>query len=291
MILGITGATGFVGHHVEKAVQERGDTIVRFSRHPRSNDRFFSAAISPNVNGCEGIVHLAGESIFGLWTPPKRREILESRRQGTRRLVEGIANARVRPRVLVCASAIGYYGDRGERLLDELSSQGKGFLANVVHAWEQEALQAEHYGVRVVCLRFGLVLGNDGGFLKKAVPFFCRGLGTQLGSGTQWMSCIHVEDLAQMILLCLQEEKLSGVINAVMPTPITNKDFTQTLAQTVHRSAFLQAPAWLLRFLLGDFSHLLLDSQRVTPKRALEAGFQWQYPTVEEALKKITKSF
>ncbi|MCX6958401.1 MAG: TIGR01777 family oxidoreductase [Verrucomicrobiae bacterium] len=284
MILGITGATGFVGHHVEKAAQARGDTVIRFSRHPKKGDLFFSTSTAPRLHGCEGIVHLAGESIFGLWTPSKRRKILESRRQGTRRLVEGIANARLRPRVLVCASGIGYYGDRGERELDESSSQGKGFLADVVHAWEQEALQAEHYGVRVVCLRFGLVLGNDGGFLKKAVPFFRRRLGTQLGSGTQWMSCIHVEDLTQMILWCLQEEKLSGIINAVMPTPITNKDFTQTLAQAVHRPAFLKAPAWLLRFLLGDFSRLLLDSQRVLPKRAMEAGFQWQYPTVEEAL-------
>jgi uncharacterized protein (TIGR01777 family) len=287
MILGITGATGFIGQHVTKAAQERGDTVIRFSRHPKKGDRFFTAATSPNLHGCEGIVHLAGESIFGLWTPPKRRKILESRRQGTRRLVEGIAHARIRPRVLVCASAIGYYGDRGEGLLNESSSQGKGFLANVVHAWEQEALQAEHYGVRVICLRFGLVLGKEGGFLNKAVPFFRGRLGTQLGSGTQWMSCIHVEDLTQMILWCLQNEKLSGIINAVMPTPITNKDFTQSLAQAVHRSAFLKIPAWLLRFLLGDFSHLLLASQRVLPKRATEAGFQFQYSNIKEALKNI----
>ena len=285
MILGITGATGFVGHHVEKAAQARGDTVIRFSRHPKKEDCFFSTSTAPRLNACEGIIHLAGESIFGLWTPSKRHKILESRRQGTRRVVEGIANARVRPRVLVTASAIGYYGDRGETLLDESSSQGKGFLANVVHAWEREALEAEHYGVRVVCLRFGLVLGNDGGFLKKAVPFFRCRLGAQLGSGTQWMSCIHVEDLTQMILWCLQEEKLSGIINAVMPTPITNKDFTKTLAEAVHRPAFLKTPEWLLHFLLGNFSHLLLDSQRVLPKRATEAGFQFKYPSVEEALK------
>lgn len=284
MILGITGATGFIGHHVEKAAQARGDTVIRFSRRPKKGERFFNTSTAPRLHGCEGIVHLAGESIFGLWTPAKRCKILESRRQGTRRLVEAIANAPVRPRVLVCASAIGYYGDRGESLLRESSSQGKGFLANVVRAWEQEALQAEHYGIRVVCLRFGLVLGNDGGFLKKAIPFFRRRLGTQLGSGMQWMSCIHVNDLTQMILWCLQEEKAQGVINAVMPTPITNKDFTKALAQAVKRSAFLKIPAWLLHFLLGDFSHLLLDSQRVVPKRALEAGFQWQYPNVEEAL-------
>jgi len=285
MILGITGATGFIGHHVEKATQARGDTVIRFSRRPKKGDRLFTTSTIPNVSGCDAVVHLAGESIFGLWTPAKRCKILESRRQGTRRLVEGIANAPVRPRVLVCASAIGYYGNRGENLLDESSSQGKGFLANVVHAWEQEAFQAEHYGVRVVCLRFGLVLGNDGGFLKKAVPFFRCGLGTQLGSGAQWMSCIHVEDLTQMILWCLQEEKIRGIVNAAMPTPITNQDFTKTLAHAVHRPAFLKIPAGLLQFFLGDFSHLLLDSQRVIPKRALEAGFPFRYPSVEEALR------
>lgn len=152
-------------------------------------------------------------------------------------------------------------------------------------AWEQEALQANHYGVRVACLRFGLVLGKEEGLLKKMIPFFRCGLGTQLGSGKQWMSCIHIEDLAQLILWCLQEEKLSGIINAVMPAPITNKAFTKALAQAVDRSAFLTIPTWILRFFLGDSSHLLLDSQRVIPKRALEAGFQWKYPTIEGALK------
>jgi uncharacterized protein (TIGR01777 family) len=284
MILGITGASGFVGRHVETEGRQRGDTVIRFSRHPQSGDRLFHSSITPMLSGCEGVVHLAGESILGLWTSSKRQKILESRLQGTRRLVEGIANASVKPRVLVSASAIGYYGDRGESLLDESSSRGEGFLADVANAWEKEALQAERYGVRVVCLRFGLVLGQGGGFLQKALTAFRYGLGAELGSGAQWMSCIHVEDLAQMIIWCLQEERVSGVINAVMPTPITHANFTQTLAQAVHRRAILKIPAWLLRLVLGEFSHLFLDSQRVLPKRALEEKFPFHYPTVEKAL-------
>lgn len=290
MILGITGATGFIGHHIEQATRERVNAVIRFSRHPKKEDRLFNISTIPDVNGCDALIHLAGESIFGLWTKSKRKKILESRREGMRRLVEGITTASARPKVLVSASGIGYYGDRGEALLNEASERGDGFLADVVHAWEEEALQAQQLGVRVVCLRFGLVLGSHGGFLNKAVPFFRCGLGTELGSGKQWMSCIHIDDLTRMIFWCLQEEKVSGIVNAVMPTPITNKDFTNALAQTVHRPAFLKIPAWALRFFLGDFSHLLLDSQRVIPQRALEAGFQWEYPNVEEALKNILQA-
>lgn len=291
MQLGITGATGFVGGYVEKAARERGDEVIRFSRHPKKEDRFFTISKIPDVNRCEALIHLAGEPIFGLWTKLKKEKILESRREGTRRLVEGIANAQIRPRVLICASAIGYYGNRADEILEESSSKGSGFLADVAEAWEQEACQAERYGVRVVSLRFGLVLGKEGGFLKKTLPFFCCGLGTQLGSGKQWMSCIHLEDLSRMILWCIQEEKLSGAINAVMPTPITNQDFTKTLAATLHRPAFLKIPESALRFSLGDFSHIFLDSQRVVPKRALETGFQFQYQTVEEALNMLSRAF
>lgn len=289
MQLGITGATGFVGGYVEKAARERGDEIIRFSRHPKKEDRLFTTSKIPDVNGCEAFIHLAGEPIFGLWTKSKKEKILESRREGTRSLVEGIANAQIRPRVLICASAIGYYGNRADEILEESSSKGSGFLADVAEAWEHEARQAERYGVRVVSLRFGLVLGKEGGFLKKALPFFRCGLGTQLGSGKQWMSCIHLEDLSRMILWCLQEEKLSGAINAVMPTPITNQAFTKTLAASLHRPTFLKIPAWAPRFFLGDFSHIFLDSQRVVPKRALKTGFQFQYQTAEEALNMLSR--
>ncbi len=290
MQLGITGATGFIGGYVAKAARERGDEVIRFLRHQKKEDRLFTTSEIPDINGCEAFIHLAGESIFGLWTTSKRQKILESRREGTRRLVEGIANAQIRPRVLICASAIGYYGNRANEILEESSSKGSGFLADVAEAWEQEALQAERYGVRVICLRFGLVLGRNGGFLKKALPFFRCSLGTQFGSGQQWMSCIHIEDLVRMIFWCLQEEKVRGIFNAVMPTSITNKNFTKALAKTIHRPTFLKIPSWALRFFLGNFSHLLLDSQRVIPKRALEEGFQWKYSNVTEALESILQT-
>ena len=163
MIIGITGASGFAGRYLEYKAQQHGDQVIRFSRYPKNNSRFFNSSTIPDVNGCDVLIHLAGESIFGLWTQSKRQKILESRREGTRRLVEGIKQAKQKPRVLISASAIGYYGDQGERTLTESSPQGKGFLADVVHAWEEEALQAEKIGVRVVCLRFGLLLGHDGG--------------------------------------------------------------------------------------------------------------------------------
>lgn len=338
MQVGITGATGFIGHHVEQALRARGDSVIRFSRHPKNvsvrqnghlrednfqskrvspaicncvckltgtdpiaqpnlpaslqsseripknQDRLFSTSTIPDVNGCDALIHLAGESIFGFWTKTKRKKILESRREGTRRIVEGVATASTRPKILICASAIGYYGDRGDEILEETSSKGSGFLEEVTSAWEEEARQAEKLGVRVVSLRFGLVLGKDGGFLKKALPFFRWGLGTELGNGRQWMSCIHIEDLVRLILWCFQEEKANGVFNAVMPTPIINHDFTKALAEAVHRPALLSVPAWILHLSLGDFSHLLLDSQRVIPKRALKAGFQFRYSTVEAAL-------
>lgn len=161
MKIGITGATGFVARHIIKAAREYGDTLIHFSRHPKKEERLFNTSITPDVNDCEALIHLAGEPIFGLWTRSKRKKILESRSEGTRRLVEAITKATIKPRVLVCASAIGYYGDRAEEILEESSSKGSGFLAEVASAWEQEARQAEKYGVRVVSLRFGLILEHN----------------------------------------------------------------------------------------------------------------------------------
>jgi uncharacterized protein len=236
-----------------------------------------------DVSGCEGVVHLAGESIMGLWTREKRRKILESRVEGTRRLVEGIAQAAVKPRVLVSASAIGYYGDTGDHLVTEDSPPGHGFLSEVTQAWETEAMKAEQFGTRVVRLRIGMVLGR-GGAMKLIGPIFRAGLGGRLGSGRQGMSCIAVEDLARMVAEGLRNNAISGPVNAVMTEPMTNAEFTRTLASVVHRPAFFPVPAFALRLLLGDLSHLLLDSQRVLPGRFAQLGFRYRFPTVEAAL-------
>ena len=283
MIIGITGGTGFIGHAVRRALQKQGDSTVLFSRRAGEGRRLFSLTQPLDVSGCDGLVHLAGESILGLWTREKRRRILESRVEGTRRLIEGIAAAPVRPRVLVSASAIGYYGDTGDRVVDETSPAGTGFLAEVAQAWEAEAIKAEAYGVRVVRLRIGFVLGRDGGAMKLIKPVFRLGLGGRLGSGRQWMSCIEIADLAAMVMTCLHDDSLSGPVNAVMPEPVTNAEFTRALARSAHRPAPFPAPAFALRLVLGDLSHLLLDSQRVVPRVMKKKGFDWMRPHLEES--------
>ena len=287
MIIGITGGTGFIGGVVRQASLARGDEVILFSRRGGAGRRRFSFSSPLDVSGCEGLVHLAGESIIGLWTREKRRKILESRVEGTRRLVEGIAAAPVKPQVLVSASAIGFYGDTGERIADEESPAGTGFLAEVAQAWESEARQAEQYGVRVVRLRVGFVLGRDGGAMKLIKPIFRAGLGGRLGSGRQWMSCIEIEDLAAMVVECLRNESISGPVNAVMPDPVTNALFTKEASRTAHRPALFPAPAFALRLALGDLSHLMLDSLRVVPKRLTELGFPFRFGNVGTAMDEV----
>lgn len=290
MIIGITGGTGFIGRAVTRAAEAQGDGVILFSRRGGDGRRLFSLAKPPDVSGCDGLVHLAGESILGLWTRAKRRRIVESRVEGTRRLVEGIAAAPVKPRVLVSASAIGYYGDTADRISDEDSPAGTGFLAEVAHAWEREAVKAESLGVRVVRLRIGFVLSGDGGALTLIRPVFRLGFGGRLGSGRQWMSCIGIEDLAAMILRCLHDDSLSGPVNAVMPEPVTSGDFTRAMAAAVHRPALFPVPSFALKLLLGDLSHLLLDSQRVVPGRLLKAGFSYRLPAVRPALEEMIRT-
>jgi uncharacterized protein (TIGR01777 family) len=287
MIIGITGGTGFIGKGVRHAAEARGDGVVLFSRRGGAGRRAFSFTSPLDVSGCDGLVHLAGESIIGLWTHEKRRRILESRVQGTRRLVEGIAAATVKPRVLVNASAIGFYGDTGEGIVDEDSRAGTGFLSEVAQAWEAEAIKAEDLGVRVVRLRIGFVLGRDGGAMKLIKPVFRMGLGGRLGSGRQWMSCIEIADLAAMVMTCLHDGSISGPVNAVMPEPVTNGDFTKAAARAAHRPALFPAPAFALRLGLGDLSHLMLDSQRVISKRLADFGFHYRFGTVDSAMKEV----
>jgi uncharacterized protein (TIGR01777 family) len=287
MIIGITGGTGFIGHAVRRNLEAQGDSTILFSRRGGAGRRPFSVSYPLDVSGCEGLVHLAGESILGLWTKEKRRRILESRVEGTRRLVEGIAVAPVKPRVLVSASAIGFYGDTGDQIVDENSPAGTGFLAEVAQAWEAEAVKAKEFGVRVVRLRIGFVLGRDGGAMKLIKPVFRLGLGGRLGSGTQWMPCIEVEDLAAMVSTCLHDVQFKGPVNAVMPEPVTNSDFTRAAAHAARRPALFPAPAFALRLGLGDLSRLLLDSQRVVPGRFLQSGFPYRFAKVGAAMEEI----
>ncbi len=283
MKVGITGATGFIGSRVTAQCGARAYEVVAFSRRPKANARLFRLDSAPDLEGLDAIVNLAGESILGLWTAKKKQRIRDSRVLGTRRIVEAIEKIATRPRVLVNASAIGFYGDTGENLVDEFSGPGRGFLAEVCQEWEGEAARAASYGVRVVFVRIGFVIGK-GGALKLIAPLFKLGLGGKLGNGRQWMSGVHVEDVAGIIVWALANETVSGPVNAVMSAPFRNLDFTRELARSVARPAILPAPALALRLALGQLSHLMLDSTRVAPKVATNAGYEFRFPTLPAAL-------
>jgi uncharacterized protein (TIGR01777 family) len=246
--------------------------------------RRFDLGGPPDITGCEAIIHLAGEPVFGLWTPAKKRRIVESRVLGTRGLVEAINRSATPPEVFVSASAIGFYGDSGDRELTEESPTGSGFLAETCRQWEAEAARVEKS--RVVLLRTAIVLGKGAGALQAMTPLFRAGLGGKLGSGEQWMSWIHIEDVARLALFCVENLDISGPVNASAPWPVPNADFTRELAAAVRRPAFLTVPAFALR-LLGEFSHELLDSKRVVPAAAAENGFRFDFPELAPALKNL----
>ncbi len=289
MQIAITGATGFVGHHLIRAAVLRGHEVVAFTRDPSRpvdeciETRRFSLAEPPDLSGCEAIVHLAGENVFGLWAHGKMRRIRESRILGTERIVEAIAALAEPPEVLVCASAVGYYGDHGEEQITEFSPPGEGFLAETCVVWEKTAQLVESH-CRVVRARVGLVLGPDGGALPLLRRLFRLCLGGQLGNGRQWMSWIHVHDLVKMLLFAVENLDVRGPLNAAAPWPVRNADFTRAIARSLHRPAILRIPAFALRLILRGFAAELLDSKRVLPAAAIEHGFGFRHSEIGEAL-------
>lgn len=290
MRLGITGATGFIGSHAARLAAARGWEVVRFSRAPRDSTwRFFEPGRPADVDGLDAVLHLAGEPVFGLWTKEKRRRIMDSRVLGTSSIAEGFAQAEKPPRILVNGSAIGFYGDTGDREADEGSPCGAGFLADVCRAWEAEARKAESEATRVVMLRTGFVLGRDGGAMKLILPVFRAGLGGRLGSGRQWMSCIGVDDVAGMALWAVENEAVRGPLNAVMPHAVTNREFTKALGHAVRRPAIFPVPAFVLRAFLGRMSSLLLDSSRVRPSAALAGGYRYASIDLDAALRSVAR--
>ncbi|MEA3187068.1 MAG: uncharacterized protein QOD99_898, partial [Chthoniobacter sp.] len=288
--IGLTGASGFIGRLVIELATQRGHEVVAFSRNPEKpvrgcvETRGFSLDSIPDVSGCDVIIHLAGENVFGLWTKAKKRRIRDSRKFGTRRLVDAMLASRNGPRVLVSGSAVGFYGDTGERIADEDAPASHGFLAEVTRTWEAEALRAREAGVRVVLLRTGIVLGKNGGALAAMKPVFQLGLGGKLGTGRQWMPWIHLDDEVALALFAAETESVSGPVNAVSPEPVRNAEFTRELAVAMHRPAVFTVPAFVLRMFTGEFSRELLDSKRIAPRRALDAGFEFRFPTLKPAL-------
>jgi uncharacterized protein (TIGR01777 family) len=283
MRIGITGATGFIGSRVAAHCRDSGYRTVGFSRRPGGGARLFRLDAAPDLSGLDGIVNLAGEPILGLWTAEKRRRIRESRVLGTRRMVDAIEAQSERPSVLVNASAVGFYGDTGENFVDESSLGGSDFLADVCRDWEAEAKRAESFGVRTVFVRIGLVLGS-GGALKLIAPVFKLGLGGRLGSGHQWMSGVHIDDVAGIIVWALENAAVHGPVNAVMPAPFRNADFTRELARCVRRPALLPVPALALRLALGDLALSMLASCRVRPRIAIEGGYRYRFSTLPAAM-------
>ncbi len=292
MRIGITGATGFIGRHVASAARGHGHEVVAYSRR-QGEGTLQQPPDAPHAlpeTPLDALVHLAGESLMGLWTKEKRHRIWTSRVDFTEKLVAHLATWKPenRPKVFVCASGIGYYGDSGSTPVDESTPRGSGFLADVCEGWENAARQAEALGMRVVLLRTSMVLGKDGGAFPLLRRVFNLGLGGRLGSGEQWMSWIHLDDEAGLILKAIETEGLTGPINLAAPNPVTNAEFTRQLAATLHRPAFFHVPAFALRLLLRDMaSEMLLGGQRGVPRTATEAGYSFAHPTLEGALQSL----
>lgn len=291
MILALTGATGFVGRHVIKAAVRRGYEVVAFTRDPSRSvgdcveTRRFSLDEPLDLRGCEAVIHLAGENVAGLWTRAKKQRVMDSRVMGTRRVVEGIRALAEPPEVFVSASAIGFYADSGDAELTEQSPAGNDYFAETCGAWEKEAATPL---CRVVNARIGLVLG-EGGMLRMMRPIFRLCLGGRLGNGRQWMSWIHVEDLAEMLLFAVGNLDVRGPLNATAPWPVRNADFTRALASALHRPAFLPAPAWALRLVFREFATDMLASKRALPAVATEHGFGFRFSELKPALSDLIR--
>jgi uncharacterized protein (TIGR01777 family) len=293
----ITGGSGFVGRALCQGLLAQGHGVTVLSRSSQAAQRLPPGVVlclgDPGLPGpwqdqaarCQGFINLAGASIFERWSVEHKRLILESRVNSTRHLVQALGRrAGTEPAILVSASAVGYYGFRGDEELDEDSPAGDDFLARVCQQWETQALEAENLGARVVRARFGIVLGDKGGALEKMLPLFRLGLGGVLGSGRQWFSWIHQRDLVNALLLCLCNPQARGAVNCTAPQPVTNRDLAKALGRALHRPAFLPVPGLAVELALGEFGSVLLEGQRVLPRRLTALGFGFAFPLLDQAL-------
>jgi len=297
----VTGATGFIGQSLVQRLAADGHEVHILIRKPRTGlppqipysiwDAQENDPPPAALNGAEAVIHLAGEPVTQRWTQAVKRSIRSSRVGGTQRLISALSQLNSFPRVLIAGSAIGYYGSRSDEVLTEASAPGKGFLAEVCEEWESAANLGLALNMRVVRLRTGIVLGREGGALARMLPAFRAGAGGRLGSGEQWMSWIHLQDLISLIIQALTNEKLTGAINAVAPAPVRNSDFTHALAGELRRPAIFPAPMFLLRLLFGEMAAAVLEaSQRVLPVAAEKAGFDFRYTELGPALRDLLRS-
>ena len=292
----VSGSSGLIGSELVAALIEEDHEVVRLVR-TKPVDGELRVSWDPEsrqldaslLGGLDAVVHLAGENVATRrWTPAQKKRIRGSRVEGTRFLCETLAQLKNPPKVLVSASAIGYYGDRGDEILDESSPPGSGFLADICRDWEAATRPASDHRIRVVQLRFGIVLSAHGGPLAKMLPPFRFGLGGVVGSGRQYISWIAIEDAMRVIRMALVAENLRGPANAVSPSPVTNREFTKALGHVLHRPTLFPLPAFAAKLVLGEMGkELLLASTRVSPRKLLEAGFEFRHPDLEGALRHV----
>jgi uncharacterized protein len=293
----LTGATGLIGGAIVRALQERGDAVTVLSRDPERArgalgdveahawQPLQEPAPTAALNGRDAVVHLAGESVAQRWSDEARRAIVDSREIGTRNLVAGIAAAEPRPAALVSASAVGYYGPRGDEPVTEDEPPGDDFLGQVCVTWEREAARAAEHGLRVAVLRTGVALDQQGGALAKMLPFFRLGLGGPVAGGRQYMPWIHADDIVGLYLAALDDADWAGAINACAPEPVTNREFSHALGRALRRPAFAPVPGLAVRALYGDMAEIVTTGQRAVPKRALERGYAFRHTDLERALR------
>ncbi|MEA2186329.1 MAG: uncharacterized protein QOK16_1340 [Solirubrobacteraceae bacterium] len=291
----VTGATGRIGSHLVEALKARGDEVTVLSRNPKkASDRLgveaiaweasSEAAPSKAIAGSDAVVHLAGEDVGQRWTDSAKKEILASREQGTKILVQGILDAEAPPDVLVCASASGYYGARGDEPVTESDPPGRDWLADVCVRWERQA-DAAKSATRVVKMRTGIVLDAEGGALAKMLGPFKAGVGGPIAGGKQYMPWIHRDDLIGMYLAALDSPGFSGPLNAAAPEPVTNKDFSKALGKALHRPAAAPVPGFTIKLMYGEMAQIVLTGVRMVPGRAAELGYSFQHPDLDEALR------
>ena len=304
MKIAISGATGFVGSRLVERLHTEGHRILVLTRNTTFAQKVFPSQAFPNLEiiaytpsvsgswqdsiaGCDGVVNLAGEPIAeGRWTPERKQEILNTRKLGTQKIVEAIAKANPQPTVLVNTSAIGYYGTSETASFDEDSASGNDFLAQVCQDWEAEASKVKDTNVRLVILRFGIVLGNGGALGKMITPFKLFA-GGPIGSGQQWFSWIHLDDIVSLIIQALTKPTMEGVYNATAPQPVRMNDLSTTMGNVMNRPSWLPVPGFAIEAILGDGAKVVLEGQQVLPKRTLESSFEFQYPNLPSALKQI----
>ncbi len=298
----MTGGTGFVGTQLFNRLSQDGHEITILTRSLKGakkalpgisyleGDPTQKGPWQQSIKDHDAVINLAGASIFSKWTDEHKRAIRESRVFTTQNIVEGIPTHRDPPFTFFSTSAVGYYGFRGDEELSEESPPGTDFLARIAVEWEEEAFKASDKGVRVVITRFGIVLGEKGGALGQMIPLFKKYIGGPIGSGKQWFSWVHIKDLTEAFIFLIKHPEISGPVNLCAPNPVRNRDLARALGEVLHRPSFMPAPGFMIKLVLGEFGSVILEGQRVIPKKLMEKGFVFSYPDIRQALQSIVGS-